>query len=147
MRAATRWGTAARQFQRLISETKALRAFTTDTRIEGLRKTEGRLENVIKTIQNRLFWLQIAELEEIVTPITNAQDLAQTDHAHLGYVKGRWDKIWEHLKQCEQRSPSLFTASFWQQLEARKKRQLTDLHTLAHWLLPQTVIDSRFKPG
>ena len=147
MRGKTRWGTAAREFQRLISEAKALRAFTTDTRVEGLSKSEGRLENVIKSIQSRLFWLQIAELEEIVTPIADAQVLAQTDHAHLGYVKGRWNKIWEHLKRCEQRSPTLFTASLWEKLEARKKRQLIDLHTLAHWLLPQTVIESRFEPG
>ena len=147
IRCATRWGTASREFQRLISEAKALRAFTTDARMESVRKSEGRLENVIKTIQSRLFWFQIAELEEIVTPISNAQILAQTDHAHLGYVKGRWDKIWQHLKECEQRSPALFTASLWQQLKARKKRQLIDLHTLAHWLLPQTVIDSRFELG
>lgn len=147
MRGKTRWGTTSGEFQRLISQSKALRAFTTDPRIQDAIKSEGRLQDVIKTTQSRLFWYHLAELEEIVTPIAKAQVLAQTDKAHLGYVKGRWDKIWQHLRQCEQRSPSLFTASLWQQLEARKKRQLIKLHSLAHWLLPQTVIDSRFQPG
>jgi hypothetical protein len=41
--------------------------------MESLRKDEGRLENVIKTIQSHLFWFHIAELEEIVTPISDAQ--------------------------------------------------------------------------
>jgi Protein of unknown function (DUF 659) len=27
------------------------------------------------------------------------------------------------------------------------QRQLSELHSLAHWLLPQTIINSRFKPG
>jgi hypothetical protein len=142
-----RWGTCSGEFQRLLSQVKALRAFTTDPRIEDAIKDEGRLQSVVQTIQSRLFWLHLAELEEIVTPIAEAQLFAQTDHAHIGFVKARWDKIWLHLKQCEQRSLSLFTAAFWEQLEARKKRQLTDLHTLAYWLLPQNVIDSRFQPG
>jgi hypothetical protein len=102
---------------------------------------------VIKTIQSRLFWFALADLEEIITPIVEAQVEAQTDRSHLGYVKGRWDKIWQHLRDCEKRCPSVFTASFWQTLEARKKRQLSELHSLAHWLQPETVINSRFEPG
>jgi hypothetical protein len=98
-------------------------------------------------IQSRLFWFLLADLEEIITPITEAQVEAQTDRSHLGYVKGRWDRIWQHLRDCEQRCPSVFTAFFWQTLKARKKRQLSELHSLAHWLQPQTVINSRFKPG
>lgn len=82
-----------------------------------------------------------------IIPIANAQVLAQTDHAHLGYVKDRRDEIWLHFKQYEQRASSIFTASFWQLLEARKKRQLSDFHILAHWLLPEIVIKSRFRPG
>jgi aspartate/tyrosine/aromatic aminotransferase len=76
----------------------------------------------VKTIQSHLFWLQLAQVEEIVTPIAEAQVLAQADHAYLGYVRGRWDKIWQHLRQCAERSLSIFTASLWQKLEARKTR-------------------------
>jgi hypothetical protein len=147
LRGKTRWGSCAGEIQRLISQAKALRAFTTDTRIEDTIKKEGRLANVIKTIQSRLFWFALADLEEIITPIVEAQVEAQTDRSHLGYVKGRWDKIWQHLRDCEKRCPSVFTASFWQTLEARKKRQLSELHSLAHWLQPETVINSRFEPG
>jgi Protein of unknown function (DUF 659) len=147
LRGKTRWGSCAGEIQRLISQAKALRAFTTDTRIEDTIKKEGRLANVVETIQSRLFWFLLADLEEIITPISNAQVEAQTDRSHLGYVKGRWDKIWQHLRDCERRSPTIFTASFWQSLEARKKRQLSELHSLAHWLQPQTVINSRFEPG
>ena len=102
---------------------------------------------MVESIQSRLFWFLLADLEEIITPISDAQVEAQTDRSHLGYVKGRWDKLWQHLRDCERRSPTVFTASFWQTLEARKKRQLSDLHSLAHWLQPQTVINSRFEPG
>jgi hypothetical protein len=39
-------------------------------------KSKGRLQKVIKTIQSHLFWLQLAELEEIIISITEAQILA-----------------------------------------------------------------------
>jgi hypothetical protein len=112
LRGKTRWGSCSGEIQRLISEAKALRAFTTDTRIEGVIKSEGRLTNVVNTIQSRLFWFLLADLEDIITPITNAQLEAQTDRSHLGYVKGRWDKLWQHLRACERRCPTVFTASF-----------------------------------
>jgi hypothetical protein len=147
LRCKIRWGSCSGEIQRLISQAKALRAFTTDTRIEDIDKSEGRLTDVISTIQSRLFWFNLAELEEIITPIREAQLEAQTDRSHLGYVKGRWEKIWQHLRACKKRSPTVFTASLWEKLEARKERQLSELHTLAHWLRPQTVINSRFEPG
>ena len=57
----------------------------------------------------------------------------------MGYVRGRWDKIWEHLRRCEKRSEPW--ERYWSILEARKARQLTDLHTLAHCsiLIPPTI--------
>ena len=121
LRCKIRWGSCSGEIQRLISEAKALRAFTTDTRIEDIVKSEGRLINIIKTIQSRVFWFSLAELEEIITPIREAQIEAQTDRSHLGYVKGRWEKLWEHLRACERRSPSVFTPSFWQTLEDSEK--------------------------
>jgi hypothetical protein len=147
IRCKPRWGTYSGEFQRLISQSKALRAFTTDPRMQDNLKNEKRLQSVVKTIQSHFFWLQLAQLKEIITPIAEAQVQAQTDRSHLGYIRGRWDKIWQHLKQCGQRSPSIFTASLWQTLEARKQRQLTDLHTLAHWMMPKNVINSRFESG
>jgi hypothetical protein len=68
---------------------------------------------VIKTIQSRIFWFRLAELEEIIIPIIDAQIEAQTDRSHLGYVQGRWEKLWQYLKAYEQRCPSVFTSSFW----------------------------------
>jgi hypothetical protein len=50
LRCKTRWGSNSGEVQRLISQAKALRAFTTDTRIKDTAKSEGRLSNVIKTI-------------------------------------------------------------------------------------------------
>jgi hypothetical protein len=106
-----------------------------------------RAHRVYKSLISHLFWLQLAELEEIITPIHEHQIQAQSDRAHIGYVRGRWDKIWTHLKQCEKRSKSLPWSKYWPVLEARKIRQLSDLHTLAHWLMPENVIISRFQQG
>ena len=85
----TRWAPYWGEFQRLISQSKVLRTFTTDSRIQEITKSEGRLQSVVKTIQSHLFWPQFAQLEEIITPIAEAQVLAQTDQPHPGYVQGR----------------------------------------------------------
>jgi hypothetical protein len=112
-----RWGTYAGEFKRLFSEGKALRAFATDPRIiiDG-----ERAQRVYTTLLSRLFWLQLAELEEIITPIYEHQIQVQTDRAHIGYVHGRWDKIWEHLCRCEKRSEPW--ERYWPILQARKAR-------------------------
>jgi hypothetical protein len=61
-----RWGTYSGEFRRLLSESKALRAFTTDSRVT----LDGeRAQRVNKALLSRLFWLQLAELEEIIIPI------------------------------------------------------------------------------
>lgn len=142
-----RWGTYSGEFQRLLSEAKALRVFSTEPRVQAELHASARAQRVAKSLASHLFWLQLAQLEEIITPIHEAQIEAQSDHAHIGYVRGRWDKIWTHLKQCEKRTPSYNWPVLWTTLEARKKRQLTDLHTLAHWLMPSNVLNGRFAPG
>jgi hypothetical protein len=106
-----------------------------------------RHKRVIKLILSLLFWAQLTELEEIISPIHERQKQAETDRSHVGYVRGRWDEIWLHLKRCEKVSSAGLWSSHWPELEARKKRQLTDIHLLTHWLMPSNVVNSRMEPG
>src|SRR5207248_6231488 len=107
----------------------------------------GCQDQVLALGLSRNFGLHLAELSDTISPIYKHQVMAQTDHVHIGYVRGRWDAIWEHLKQCAGRATFGDYSRLWPVLEQRKKRQLIPLHTLAHWLMPQTVLTSRFGPG
>ena len=142
-----RWGTYSGEFKRLLDVSKALKAWATDHCIISEEKPSERAQQVVKSISSHLFWLQLSELEEIITPIHIHQLEAQTDRSHIGYVRGRWDKIWQHLERCQKTSSSISWDQYWPVLEARKKRQLVDLHTLAYWLMPANVLSSRFKSG
>jgi len=142
-----RWGTYSGEFERLLLTATALKDWTRDPRITEEARKSQKLRTVINFIQNPRFWLHLAELSDTISPIYKHQVMAQTDHAHVGYVRGRWDAIWEHLKQCEGRATFGDYSRLWPVLEQRKKRQLIPLHTLAHWLMPQTVLTSRFSPG
>jgi hypothetical protein len=79
-------------------------------------------------------------LEEIITPIHKHQVQAQFDRAHVGCVRGRWNEIWQHLKQCQQRQNTTFTAALWQTLEARKKR------TAYKPSFSSTLVDAKNRP-
>ena len=70
--------------------------------------------------------------------------MAQSDAAHLGYVKSRWLQIWHHLQQHQAMYPHLFV-DLWPKLNARFCRQLSELYTLAFWLVPRNVQTKRFE--
>ena len=75
------------------------------------------------------------------------QNKAQSDDAHIGLVRARWDNIYKHLKLCEKRSIAGSWQQLWVKLEARKGRQLNELYTLAYWLMPTNVMQARMPVG
>jgi hypothetical protein len=68
-----RWGIYAGEFQRLLSQAKALRAFTCDPRVETELRATGRAQRVAKSLISHLFWLQLSKLKEIIIPIYTVQ--------------------------------------------------------------------------
>ena len=58
-------------------------------------------------------------------------------------MKGRWLLIWQHLQRQQAIYPHLFI-DLWPKLNARYNRQLSELYTLAFWLLPRNVQTTRF---
>src|SRR3954453_10009135 len=62
----------------------ALKDWTRDPRITEEARKSQKLRTVIDVIQNPRFWLHLAELSDTISP-------TQTDHTHIGDVRGRWD--------------------------------------------------------
>jgi hypothetical protein len=74
----------------MLSAAAALKDWTRDPRITGEARKSQELRTVISLIQNPRFWLHLAELSDAISPTYKHQVMAQTDHAHIGYVRGRW---------------------------------------------------------
>ena len=138
----TRWGTHAKEFQRLIHNEQALRRYGVDSQVD--LTTSEQAKSVHATLTHPHFFSDLRALNDLIEPIVELQNRAQSDAAHLGYVKERWLTIWQHFHQQQALVPHLFI-DLWPKLEARLNRQLFDLHTLAFWLVPGNAQAQRFQ--
>ena len=137
----TRWGTHAKEFQRLIYNEQVLKRYLIEDGVD-LTSSE-RAKAVSTTLLSSTFFPNLRALNECITPIVKLQEMAQSDAAHLAQVMERWVGIRHHLQQQQAIAPELFV-NLWPKIEQRYTRQLSDLYSLAFWLMPRNVLSNRF---
>ena len=139
-----RWGTHYKEFVSILANKQALRKWTIDSRINFV-KSKG-AQAICQTIVNSSFFPGLEELVYILDPIIKAQIESEADNAHLCLVKGRWQKLEEHLRNCQALS-STNLEPILKKFEERYKRQVNDLHQLAFWLCPTNNLAGRLEEG
>jgi Protein of unknown function (DUF 659) len=143
----TRWNSNLIKYDRIRENGTALQAWKQDSRIqkqihEAYTHRDGsqRLRLVDKTLDDPVFQSHLAELAGLIRPIDKAMVATQGDDCHVGKVLPLWKAIFEEL-QVKARGTIADWDRLWPVLNARWDRQLNDVHLLAWYLLPQTILD------
>ena len=74
MRGETRWGSAATEFKRLLSEKKALTEFLWSPTGDKALRGSDRYKVVHEALGSHIFWACLEELESIISPIVEHQN-------------------------------------------------------------------------
>jgi hypothetical protein len=75
--------------------------------------------------------------------IHQAQIEAEGDDAHIGLLKNRWKRVMDHLAVCKL-AITTDRSIIYSKLEECYKKQVNDIHYLAHWLNPSNIKIDRF---
>jgi hypothetical protein len=144
----TRWNSNIVKFDRISENPTALQAWKRDSRIqrqihEAYTHKDGsrRLCVIDTTLADPHFFQNLRELADLIRPIDNAIVKSQADSFHIGQVLPQWKVIWDELKLRCHNSIANWNL-LWPVLQDRWNRQLTDVHLIAYYLLPQTILDS-----
>jgi hAT family C-terminal dimerisation region len=136
-----RWGTHRKEFQSIIDNRSVFRAFAADSRTDLTSSDTAR--TIAKTITDSSFYATLEEVTMIIVPIHQAQIEAEGDDAHIGLVKNRWKRVMDHLAVCKSTTTADWSILYFK-LEERYKKQVNDIHYLAHWLNPSNISTDRF---
>lgn len=141
MASQVRWGTHCKEFQSILDNRQAFRAFALDQRTDLSSSDTARA--VAKTLIDPSFYNLLEEIVTLIAPIHEEQVKSEGDTAHIGLVKNRWKRIMKHLEFCTKTISTDFN-DLYLKLEERYQKQVNDIHYLAHWLDPQNIGIDRF---
>jgi hypothetical protein len=141
----TRWGSHIDAFEALINNRPALRLLLTSPHADF--ESSERARTVYATLPSNKFWSDLTDLYELIRPLRSHIHVAESTSSHIGFVRKRWDVIYSEL-QAWQTMTGQTIFGLEELMRSRRKRQLTDLHELAHVLMPTTIRDGyTFPPG
>jgi hypothetical protein len=92
----TRWGTQLNMMKRLLNTRQALRAYAA-LKFSG----EGKDKWIVSALLDDGLWNQLELLLKLLNPIHEEQKISESNGAHLGLVRARWDHIRAELHQLE----------------------------------------------
>jgi Protein of unknown function (DUF 659)/hAT family C-terminal dimerisation region len=148
----TRWNSSLVKFDRINENSTALQAWKQDSRIqrqigEAYTRKDGsqRLRVVDQALADPQFIPHLRELADLIRPIHKAMVASQADNFHIGKVLPQWKVIWDELQVRSIRTIADWDL-LWPVLQDRWERQLTNVHLLAYYLLPQTVLNGQIPP-
>jgi hypothetical protein len=96
---------------------------------------------------NPYFFTTLRYILAIITPIVDEIAKSEGDHCHIGQVIPRWNRVNNHLISMSKQPSNCDWQALWPKLEARRQRQITEIHRLAYWLLPTTILNDRLPDG
>ena len=137
----TRWGSHVDSFESLIQNKHALLATLTDVRTDCT--SSPRAKSVARTLPDTTFWGELEEVLSLILPLRGYIHQAEASIAHVGLVRSRWDKIEEHIQRWRQTTAKQLV-DLDDIVHKRRMRQLSDIHELAHILMP-TTINARYE--
>ena len=124
----TRWGTQAQAIESVYKNKEALKAF--------IQLPEGNIkDSLVMIIRDRMFWVQVEELRDLIRPISILQQASESDSLHLGLVAERWRSTLGHIQTMEAGQSDI--EPLIPIVEKRMKRQLEDIHWTAFYLTPK----------
>ena len=128
----TRWGTNFLTVKSLLHSREALAEYCANIIGDDTDK------EIYQILNNQEFWDTVGFLFKLLDPINKEQIASEGNDAHLGLVKARWDRLHNKFKMIERECPIILNWElFWKEYDKRRTRQLTKLHTLAHYLMPE----------
>ena len=132
----TYWGSHVDSFESLVQNKHALLATLTDARTDFT--SSSRAKSVARTLSDTTFWGELEELLSLILPLRGYIHQAEASTAHVGLVRSRWDKIKEHIQRWRQTTAKQLV-DLDNTVYKRRMRQLSDIHELAHILMPATI--------
>jgi hypothetical protein len=130
----TRWGKQWGLLHSAFRNAQALRHFVVDPR-SSFKKPQ-----FMAIIADQNFWIRLENLLMILKPLHEAQKMSESGKSFISLVGGRWLQAQEEMRAvrhiyepfAEEVNHYLNTT-----FQARMNLQLTSLHWLAHFLLPE----------
>jgi hypothetical protein len=129
----TRWGTQLNMVKSLLDSKQALRNYAAQ-RFTGENKDKW----IVATLLDDGLWERLELLLTLLTPVHESQKMSESNTAHIGRVKSRWDHIRAEFLQLERLEQFEFVdwPFLWEIFDEREQRQLRPIHYLAQYLVP-----------
>ena len=132
----TYWDSHVNSFESLIQNKHALLATLTDAQTDFT--SSSRAKSVAQTLSDTTFWGELEELLSLILPLCGYIHQAEASTVYVGLVCSRWNKIKEHIQRwCQTTAKQLVDLD--NTIYKRRMWQLSDIHELAHILMPATI--------